>query len=300
MKSTLFLILSLTLLVTQAIGQGTIDTTNTHFSNELNRPMKYSVYLPDNYANNTKKYPVLYLLHGMFGNSRTWLTEQTLKEPVDSLMASGESAEMVIIMPDGLIDGFYINDYWDTLSWEDYFLKEFIPEVESKFRIRTDKNGRAIAGLSMGGYGAIYYGFTHPEMFSIVYGMSPAVVEFAPMLTPESQQSWEGKLATKLYGPPGKDGYSPNYAKHTIHELVKKMEAYDKSGNAKSGVALPPIVIDIGTGDFLLAFNRGLKKLMEEKNIPFEYIERPGGHVKEYWDSGLLIALPRISKAFKY
>lgn len=300
MKSTLFLILSFTILATQAIGQGTIDTTNTHYSKELNQSMKYSVYLPDNYANNSKKYPVLYLLHGMFGNSRTWLTEQTLKEPVDSLMASGESAEMVIIMPDGLIDGFYINDYWDTLSWEDYFIKEFIPEVESKFRIRTDKNGRAIAGLSMGGYGAIYYGFSHPEMFSIVYGMSPAVVEFAPMLTPESQQSWEGKLATKLYGPPGSDGYSPNYAKHTIHELVRKMDSYDKSGKPKSGIALPPIVIDIGTGDFLLAFNRGLKKLMEEKNIPLEYIERPGGHQKEYWDTGLIMALPRISKAFKY
>lgn len=297
MKTRYFIWLVLLLFSISVAGQGRIDSSGTHYSRILDRNMAYTVYLPVNYGNVEKQYPVLFLLHGMFGNDGYWVNSLNFKKPIDSLISAGQAEEMVIVMPDGLKDAFYINDYWDTLSWEDYFMKELIPEIDKKFTVRQDKKGRAIGGLSMGGYGALYYGFMYPEMFCAVYAMSPAVVEFGPMLTPESINTWEAKLAIKLYGPPQEDGYPPNYAKYCIQEIVKNMSDY--SGDHLFEKSLPSITIEIGTSDFLLLFNRHLKQLMEEKNIPFEYIERPGGHERKFWNTALLSAVSKVSEAFK-
>ncbi|QNU68189.1 hypothetical protein EHE19_007140 [Ruminiclostridium herbifermentans] len=146
--------------------------TESHFSTVLNRNMNYNVYLPPSYSTDTtKKYPVMYLLHGMGGAYSNW-KDMGMQSIVDR--AGGK--EMVIIMPDGLNDSFYVDTYKAGIKWDTYFEQEFIPYVEAKFRIDTaNGKNRAIAGLSMGGFGAAYHGFKYPDKFSSAYSMSGAL-----------------------------------------------------------------------------------------------------------------------------
>jgi S-formylglutathione hydrolase FrmB len=132
--------------------------------------MSFNVYLPSSYSTNTtKRFPVLYLLHGMWGTYQDWP-----KNGMQSIVDNAGGKEMVIIMPDGL-DAFYVDGYKDGMKYETYLQTELLPYVESKYRIDTaNGKNRAIAGLSMGGFGAAYHGFKYPDKFSSIYAMSGA------------------------------------------------------------------------------------------------------------------------------
>lgn len=146
--------------------------TESHYSTVLNRTMNYNVYLPPSYSTDTtKKYPVMYLLHGMGGSYNDWKNMG-----MQSIVDRAGGKEMVIIMPDGLNDAFYVDTYKAGIKWDTYFEQEFIPYVEAKFRIdAANGKNRAIAGLSMGGFGAAYHGFKYPDKFSSAYSMSGAL-----------------------------------------------------------------------------------------------------------------------------
>ena len=138
-------------------------------SNAMNRDMTYSAWLPAGY-DETKSYPFLYLLHGYEDkdqnarHDRCWLDKGNAAYLADSYQKGG-GVEMVIIMPNGL-DKFYT---WD--GYEEYFENELMAAVEEKYH----GNGkRAIAGLSMGGYGTLYHALKYPEKFTYAYAMSPA------------------------------------------------------------------------------------------------------------------------------
>src|SRR5690606_26810194 len=162
MKKTLILALVFQSALFVAMAQqGTIDSSHKLDSKILKRAMSYSVYLPPDYQSSTRDYPVLYLLHGMTGDHTDWTIKGEAAQIANRAIRKGEAPPMVIVMPDGLFDAFYINDYEGSLRWEDFFYQEFIPEVEKRFRIKADRNTRAIAGLSMGGYGALYHGIKH-------------------------------------------------------------------------------------------------------------------------------------------
>jgi S-formylglutathione hydrolase FrmB len=145
--------------------------TESHNSTVLNRTMRYNVYLPPSYSQDTtKKYPVMYLLHGMGGSYNDWKSMG-----MQSIVDRAGGKEMVIIMPDGLGDAFYVDGYKSGINYETYMYQELIPDAESKYRIEAaNGKNRAIAGLSMGGFGAAYHGFKHPDMFSSAYAMSGA------------------------------------------------------------------------------------------------------------------------------
>ena len=150
-------------------------------SEVLGQEMKYSIYLPQSY-DNTKEYPVLYLLHGMGGNNNDWLSSGKLNTSLTSEVSNGNCPEMIVVCPDGL-NTFYCDGYQDGLQYMTYFFDEFLPFIESTYKVKADRSTRAIAGLSMGGYGSLYYGMLHPEMFSYVYACSPAAyVEGTPNL----------------------------------------------------------------------------------------------------------------------
>lgn len=129
------------------------------------KTMKYSVWMPKDY-DASKKYPFLYLLHGYGDDNNSWLDKgNTAAIATQYIDMGGE--DMIIIMPDGLTD-FYMG------AFETYMYEELMPEVESLYPF----NGkRAVAGLSMGGFGTLYYALGHPEMFEYAYSMSPAVFE---------------------------------------------------------------------------------------------------------------------------
>ena len=130
------------------------------------RTMKYSIYLPIEYGSG-KKFPVLYLLHGYGDDQNSWLDKGQLAKFVDTYERNG-GRPMIIVTPDGLTD-FYQG------AFENYFFKELIPEIESKYDVIADAEHRTVAGLSMGGYGSILYWSKYPDMFCYAYPMSPAV-----------------------------------------------------------------------------------------------------------------------------
>ena len=150
-------------------------------SDIMNTNVKYSIYLPESY-DGTRKYPVLYMLHGMNGNNNDWLQDNTggiwagggTMPAYAREYAAQTGKELIIVAPDGG-NNFYCDGLNGGPEYMSFFFKEFIPYIESTYAIKAERKSRAIGGLSMGGYGSLYYGSLHPEMFCYVYACSAAV-----------------------------------------------------------------------------------------------------------------------------
>lgn len=226
---------------------GSVDTALKIQSTILGRTMNYAVYLPAGYETSDKKYPVLYLLHGLFGNHTDWIKSGDLKDTADDLIHKKTIPEMIVIMPDGLAT-FYVDDYQANLKYEQYFINEFMPAVEAAYRIKAEKYGRAIGGLSMGGYGSLFHGIQHSDLFCAIYALSAAVIT---------------------------TGEIPS-----IHGMVDNL-------TAEQSALLPGIVLDCGNEDFLINVNVQLDAVMTEKGVGHQFIRRSGAHTWDYWRSGL-------------
>ncbi len=133
------------------------------------------VYLPPGYSvNATKRYPVIYLLHGFGGGAEPFLRRIAFEKPLDSLIARGALREMIVVTPDAnnrLTGGFFRNSPV-TGNWEDFVVKDLVSFIDRKYRTIPSKKGRGIAGWSMGGYGALYIASRNPRTFSAVYALS--------------------------------------------------------------------------------------------------------------------------------
>lgn len=134
-------------------------------SEAMGRTMKYSIWLPAGYSKD-EHYPVLWLLHGMGDDQNGWLDKGALNRIATDYTAKG-GCKMIIVTPDGLTS-FY------TGNWERYFYDELMPAVEMDFAITADARHRAVAGLSMGGFGSLYHAIAHPDMYCCAYACSPA------------------------------------------------------------------------------------------------------------------------------
>ena len=134
-----------------SISASTICESLKFKSEILGRDVAYSIYLPDGYDTSTRLYPVLYLLHGWSDNETSWIQLGNMQIIVDKAIRSNEAVPMIIVMPDAKVT-WYVNAYDGKDSYEDMFFKELIPEIQKKYRARSDKEFRAVSGLSMGGY----------------------------------------------------------------------------------------------------------------------------------------------------
>jgi len=170
----------------------------------LGGPVDINVYLPAGFdAASDTKYPVVYLLHGLYGTYKDWATTGHMKDVVDELVASGEIVPMVIIMPNAGDPDIHNNwnGYFNMPGhpYEDFFFQELIPTVEARYKIYGDKQHRAVMGLSMGGGGSTVYAQRHPDMFSSCYAMSawldssvstpPSISSTMPMMPPWSNSA---------------------------------------------------------------------------------------------------------------
>lgn len=152
--------------------------------------VKYNVLTPPNFDPNGKeKYCVIYLLHGAGDDNTAWLAspqerggQKALATQMLSAVQAGIIPNTVVVMPDGKMS-FYMGGF------EDFFYKEFMPEVEKKFGIDSRRECRAVAGLSMGGFGSAYYGLKYPEYYCYVYTMSQAAMEPLYTLAYEADKS---------------------------------------------------------------------------------------------------------------
>ena len=261
--------------------------TDTIHSAVLNADRPFNVYLPKSYeVEPDRYYPVLYLLHGMYGNNTSWFTDMKAHDLMDQLAASGEAQEMIIVSPhaggrDAMKEQ---NGYFNMPGWnyEDFFFTEFLPYIESTYRIKGDKEHRAVAGLSMGGGGTTVYAQKHPDMFSSAYAMSalmdvPGYDEGLPQEDPENKVY---KLMSSV-----RDNSAINFVKN----------ADDATKDQLRTVAW---FVDCGDDDFLLDRNIEFFQAMRDADIPLQFRVRDGAHVSEYWHTALYYSLPFASRNF--
>lgn len=148
----------------------------TFHANALERDWPYVVYLPTGYRADGPRYPVLYLLHGNNGEPMDWVTQGNLQGAADALIARHEIPPVVIVMPQGGTD-WYVDR---KEKMETAFFSDLMPEIESHFAVDDTRDGRAIGGVSMGGFGALRYTLEHPDMFCGTMLLSPAIYSGDP------------------------------------------------------------------------------------------------------------------------
>jgi len=235
----------------------------------MKREMPYRVILPPAYSAAPKQhaseaYPVIYLLHGLWGHFDNWTDKTKLAE------YAGDHG-FIIVTPEGGNGWYSDNVGKQDDKYESYIIQELIPEVDKLFRTAAGRRGRAIAGLSMGGYGAIKFGLKYPEMFSLAGSFSGALG--AASFT-EKVRGAVGKSIDEIFGPIGSETRRSN----DIFAMVRDLSP-ERIG------AIPFIYLDCGTEDFLFQNNRDFVSLLIEKKVPHEYRHLPGAHNWAYWDA---------------
>jgi putative tributyrin esterase len=272
--------------IKQVITKPAVQTSDSLQELKLNsklmaREMPYRVILPKNYeANKTEKFPVLYLLHGLTGHFDNWTDKTKLKE-------YAANYNYIIVTPEGR-DGWYTDSInVPNDKYESYIVQELIPEIDAKFRTLADREHRAVAGLSMGGYGALKFGLKYPEKFVVVGSFSGALGA-ASWSVKTLGNNWKALTdsITVVYG----DDESQTRKDNDIYKMVREI-------SPEKVKILPFIYVDCGTEDFLIQQNREFIVLLAEKKIPHEFRELPGKHDWVFWDSQVQEFL-RLSQKF--
>jgi enterochelin esterase-like enzyme len=245
---------------------------------------KYAIYLPAGYETSQRSYPVLYLLHGATDNHTGWVQFGEVQHIADKAIEDGTATAMIIVMPDADTGQMgYSNSIAEDWNYEDFFFQEFIPTIEKSYRIRTSKQYRAVAGLSMGGGGSFMYALHHPELFSSACPLSayvgPLTIEEAKSRITKSNPEITDEAQIKAY-----------YENHNAIELVNKM-AEDQKKEVRW-------YIDCGDDDFLYEGNSLIHIAMRKKNIPHEFRTRDGEHNWTYWRDALPKVLEFVSEEF--
>lgn len=274
-------------------AQSRIDCNALH-SQTLKYDVHYCVYLPAGYdATATKqpksRYPVLYFLHGLGDNEQTLFNSGgwTL---LDDLKRRGKLGDFLIVAPEGR-RGFYINSADGSVRYSDFFLREFIPHIEARYRIRPGREGRAIGGISMGGYGALRFAFAHPEVFSAVSAQSAALITESPHDLDTAAHSGAplAKVLAAVFGDPVDASHwnenSPFILAKKNAPALRKLAIYfncgqeDNYGFEKGAAALHQQLLKLGA--------------------PHEYHSYPGDHSLSYFLAHFGEAMEFHSKAFR-
>lgn len=294
MKKTFRLVplLLLLLLVQTAMAQishGTVKEGIAFQSKILNKNVRYTIYLPFDYATSERRYPVVYLLHGYTDNDTGWLQFGEANLIADQAIANMEIPPMILVMPDGGVS-WYINNHDGSVKYEDFFFKEFIPQIEQTWRIRAEKRYRGIAGLSMGGFGSLIYSLRHPEMFAACAAFSSAIFTDEETIGFDEDR-WKN-IESILYGPglKGKDRLTEHYKSYNPLNLVR-------GGNPEK-IKSVRLYLDCGDDDFLYKGNSTFHILLRDLKLPHEFRVRDGGHTWSYWRSGLVEGLKFIGTSF--
>jgi len=257
----------------------------------LGRDVAYAVYLPPDYATSTRRYPVVYLLHGYTDNESGWVQFGEVSLAADRAIAGREIPPMIIVMPDGGVS-FYINDAAGKVRWEDMFVQELIPFMDKTYRTRADREFRGVAGLSMGGWGTLVAALRHPELFAAGAAFSAAVWSDEDIIGMK-QDSWD-KLLGPLFGAAGLAGQE----RLTSH--FRKVSPLELAGTLpEDSLKKVRLYIDCGDDDFLIKGNCALHLLLADRKIPHEFRVRDGGHTWSYWRTGIVDGLKFIGQSFQ-
>ncbi|MEO5858576.1 MAG: alpha/beta hydrolase family protein [Pyrinomonadaceae bacterium] len=248
-------------------------------SSLMGREMPYRVIAPvEKTVAKDERYPVIYLLHGLTGHFNNW-TELT------KLSDYANGYKVIIITPEGG-DGWYTDSVSnDKEKWESYIVQELIPEVDKKFRTWPTRDNRAIAGLSMGGFGSLKFGLKYPDKFVLAGSFSGALG--AADITEKTVAGAIGKTIDGIFGPVGSDTRRSN----DLFGIIRAM-------TPEKAKTIPFIYLDCGTEDFLFQNNRDFVSLLVEKKVPHEYRQLPGVHDWKYWDKQVQEFLQLADRTF--
>jgi S-formylglutathione hydrolase FrmB len=294
-KPRLFLLLPFLFLLhagNYVVAQSRIDCSALN-SRILKRVVHYCVYLPSGYdvgatQHPVQRYPVLYFLHGLGDNEQTLFNSGgwTL---LDDLRRQHKMGDFLIVAPEGR-RSFYINSADGSVRYSDFFLQEFMPYIEGKYRIRPGREWRAISGISMGGYGALRFAFAYPERFSAVSAQSGALITESPeqVDTAEKAGAPLGGVLSAVFGDPIN---VPHWNENNPLLLAKK--------NAAS---LKRLAIYFNCGqDDNYGFEKGAAQLHDElqkEGVKHEYHPYPGDHSIGYFLSHFAEVMEFHSRAF--
>ena len=230
------------------------------YSESMHKAVPNTVIIPENYTNNKSSLPVLYLLHGASDNNNGWLTI------APELPQYADEYNMIIICPDGGYTSWYFDSPIDkTMMYETYITKELRARIESKYKTIADKKGRAISGLSMGGHGAFYLAFRHPDIYGAAGSISGAV-DFRPF-----KNQWDISKRLGTY-----DSHPENWEKNTVINMLDLLNGKNIS-----------LIFDCGTEDFFHEYNKTLHLELMKRMIKHNYSERPGKHTVDYWRTSM-------------
>ncbi len=270
-------------------SHGTVKESLTIDSKILGKQVKYTIYLPFDYETSSRYYPVVYLLHGMGDNEMGWMQFGEANLIADEAIATREIPPMILVMPDAGVS-FYINNFDNSLRYEDFFIQEFMPFIEKTYRIRAEKRFRGIAGLSMGGYGTLNFALKYPDKFSACVAFSAAIFSSESVMQ-TNEQGWE-RVMKPLFGP-----YIEGDARLTAH--YKNNNAFDiTTSKGKEAYNQLRIMLDCGDDDFLTDDNCRLHIHLNKLGIKHEFRMRDGAHNWLYWRSGLPVGLKFIGESF--
>jgi S-formylglutathione hydrolase FrmB len=278
---------------------------DTFWSQALGIRKRVMVWLPPSYATQpSRRFPVAYYLHGAQGDESNWLNLGRLGTTLDSLVRAG-APELVVVMPDG-DDGFYTT--WNFLGdwpgcrrtrppngepadsycvpwphYDEYIARDLVAFIDRRYRSLPERRHRGVAGLSMGGYGAIALALSYPEVFS-------AAVSFSGVLSPA-----RGAQASALPGRFDFDSLRKSYAPW-LWAMVEPAFGKDSASWAAREPAnlasrlmkrrpdlIPSLFVDCGTEDFLLTQNRVFRDAFRASGGQLVYEEHAGSHSWDYW-----------------
>ncbi|MFZ0782054.1 MAG: alpha/beta hydrolase family protein [Candidatus Sulfotelmatobacter sp.] len=288
----IFILLSAFAVCMPLHGQSRIDC-NALNSRILKYPVHYCVYLPASYdagatSRPARTYPVLYFLHGLGDNERTLFNSGgwTL---LDDLRRQRKMGEFLIVAPEGGRT-FYVNSADGSVRYSDFFLQEFVPLIETKYRISKGRNNRAISGISMGGYGALRFAFSHPEMFSAVSAQSAALITESPQELDTAARSGAplGKLLATVFGSPIAVQHWKDNSPFVLAD--------------RNRIALRRLAIYFNCGqDDNYGFEKGAAALhdqLQREGVKHEYHPYPGDHSLTYFLAHFAEVMEFHSRAF--
>jgi S-formylglutathione hydrolase FrmB len=248
----------------------TVDS-NSFFSTALAREMPYEVVLPAGYSGSQERYPVLYLLHG-------WQGDETNFVSLTHLVEDASAYKLIVVTPRAG-NSWYVNSAARAKDrYADYVFQDLIAEVDGHYRTIASPQERAVAGISMGGYGAMLFSLRHPGAFAFAASISGAfagpsgIESVLPQLKPSTDEA---------FGAAG----SPTRRQNDVDTLIGTVDHTQQ----------PYFFLECGASDPLLSSNRRVVEELSSHGFAYEYHELPGAHTWPFWDGDLPMMLKALS-----
>jgi putative tributyrin esterase len=264
-------LLALPLAAQNKVMAGDTVESNSFFSTALAREMPYQVVLPAGYSGSQERYPVLYLLHGWQGDETNFIS-------LTHLVQDAAAYKLIVVTPRAE-NSWYVNSATRAKDrYADYVFQDLIAEVDAHYRTIASPHERAVAGISMGGYGALLFSLRHPGAFAFAASISGAfagpsgIESVMPQLKPSTDEAFGAAGST-----------------------TRRQNDVDTLVGAADHTQQPYFFLECGASDPLLPSNRRVVEELSSHGFAYEYHELPGAHTWPFWDAALPTMLKVLS-----